>query len=146
MKIKEIRKFSTSVYDAVVRLLPQLDNDLKPPDKAYFKQVVTSGNTHFIIGEDDDRKIIGFLAIVVYIVPTGTKVWIEDVVVDEASRGKGYGTDLMLYAIDYAKSLGAKHVDLTSRPWRIAANHLYQKLGFVLRETNVYRYYLGEQS
>jgi ribosomal protein S18 acetylase RimI-like enzyme len=142
MKIKEIKRFSNRVYDAVIRLLPQLDPDLKPPSREHFKEVLKSGNTHFIIGEDDDRKIIGFLAIVTYIVPTGTRVWIEDVVVDEASRGKGYGMDLMLYAIDYAKSLGAKHVDLTSRSWRIAANRLYQKLGFVLRETNVYRLYI----
>ncbi|NCZ89134.1 MAG: GNAT family N-acetyltransferase, partial [Actinobacteria bacterium] len=33
-------------------------------------------------------------------------------------------------------------VDLTSRPSRAAANRLYQRLGFVARETNVYRYEL----
>jgi ribosomal protein S18 acetylase RimI-like enzyme len=31
-------------------------------------------------------------------------------------------------------------VELTSRPSREAANRLYQRLGFRLRETNVYRY------
>jgi ribosomal protein S18 acetylase RimI-like enzyme len=33
-----------------------------------------------------------------------------------------------------------RSVDLTSRPSRDAANQLYQRLGFVRRETNVYRY------
>jgi ribosomal protein S18 acetylase RimI-like enzyme len=31
-------------------------------------------------------------------------------------------------------------VDLTSRPSREAANRLYRRIGFVQRETNVYRY------
>ena len=73
---------------------------------------------------------------------SGTKVWIEDVVVDESQRGKGIGKELTLFAIGFAKSLGAESVELTSRPSRIAANSLYKKLGFVLRETNVYRYTL----
>jgi hypothetical protein len=34
-------------------------------------------------------------------------------------------------------------VDLTSRPSREAANRLYQRIGFVERSTNVYRYDLG---
>jgi ribosomal protein S18 acetylase RimI-like enzyme len=35
---------------------------------------------------------------------------------------------------------GARTVDLTSRPSREAANRLYQRIGFVQRETNVYRF------
>jgi len=49
---------------------------------------------------------------------------------------------MMLFAIEYARSAGAKAVDLTSKPSRIAANQLYRKTGFLLRETNVYRYLL----
>jgi ribosomal protein S18 acetylase RimI-like enzyme len=44
------------------------------------------------------------------------------------------------HALEIAKARGAKTVDLTSRPSRVAANKLYQKLGFVLRDTNVYRF------
>jgi ribosomal protein S18 acetylase RimI-like enzyme len=67
------------------------------------------------------------------------KVWIEDVVVDVAARGKGLGKDLMLFAIDYVSQKNISTINLTSSPERIAANKLYQKLGFVKRETNVYR-------
>ncbi|MFM8266127.1 MAG: GNAT family N-acetyltransferase, partial [Acidimicrobiia bacterium] len=35
---------------------------------------------------------------------------------------------------------GATTVELTSRPSREAANRLYQRIGFVRRDTNVYRY------
>jgi len=82
------------------------------------------------------------LSIGTYKTPTGIKVWIEDVVVDESYRGKGIGKELMNFAVNYSKSLGAKDVRLTSRPSRIAANKLYSKLGFKKYETNFYKYML----
>jgi ribosomal protein S18 acetylase RimI-like enzyme len=59
--------------------------------------------------------------------------------VDEPARG-GVGAALTKAMIDRARSLGCKTIELTSRPTREAANHLYRKLGFEVRETNVYRY------
>jgi ribosomal protein S18 acetylase RimI-like enzyme len=90
----------------------------------------------------DNKQIAGMLTIGTYKTPTGIKVWIEDVVVDELQRGKGVGKELMLFAISYSKSLGAKDVRLTSRPSRIEANELYSKLGFRKYETNFYKYVL----
>lgn len=63
---------------------------------------------------------------------------IEDVVVDEAYRGKGLGEKIMRRLIAEAKKLKLEEVGLTSRPSRVAANALYKKLGFSQRETNVY--------
>jgi len=75
-----------------------------------------------------------------YRIATGLKAWIEDVVVDEAARGHGVGEALNLAALDEARRRGAKAVSLTSRPSREAANRLYQRMGFIPRDTNVYRY------
>jgi ribosomal protein S18 acetylase RimI-like enzyme len=143
MKIKLVRRFSTRIFKAVNRLLPQLDRDTELMTEARFRAILRSEGTHFFIAETDDKEIAGMLSAVVYIIPTGTKFWIEDVVVDEAYRGKGIGKELMKSAIEYARFKGARSVDLTSRPDRVAANKLYQDLGFVLRETNVYRYKPG---
>jgi ribosomal protein S18 acetylase RimI-like enzyme len=87
-----------------------------------------------------DSKIVGLLTLVVFRIPTAVRAWIEDVVVDESARGKGVGEALNRAALDEARRRGAKTVDLTSRPSRAAANRLYQRIGFVARETNVYRY------
>jgi ribosomal protein S18 acetylase RimI-like enzyme len=76
--------------------------------------------------------------------PTGLRAWIEDVVVDDAGRGRGVGTALTEAMLDRARELGCRTVDLTSRPSREAANRLYQRAGFVARETNVYRYDLRD--
>jgi ribosomal protein S18 acetylase RimI-like enzyme len=68
------------------------------------------------------------------------RAWIEDVVVDATARGQGVGEALNRSALEVAERRGARTVDLTSRPSREAANRLYRRLGFVERETNVYRY------
>jgi ribosomal protein S18 acetylase RimI-like enzyme len=141
IRIKEINRFSVRIFDAVSRLLPQLGSGLESLTREHFKKILKSEATHFFIAEKGN-KIVGMLTIAVYDIPTVTKVWIEDVVVDESQRGLGFGKEMINFAIGFAGSTGAKTVDLTSRPFRIAANHLYQKSGFTLRETNVYRYQL----
>ena len=140
MKITEVKRFSNKAYDALVRLIPQLGPDVVVPDKRHFREVIGSDTTHFYILELDNGNIAGILSLCIYPIPTGTKAWIEDVVVDEALRGNGYGRILMLHAIEYARSTGAKAIELTSRPSRIAANQLYRELGFIIRETNLYKF------
>jgi ribosomal protein S18 acetylase RimI-like enzyme len=80
------------------------------------------------------------LTLALFPLPTGARAWIEDVVVDRDARGRGVGALLTREALRLAQESGARTVDLTSRPSREAANRLYAKLGFQLRETNVYRY------
>ncbi len=142
MKIKEIKRFSKRVYNAVLKLLPQLDSGLEYPTKQHFKGILKSERTHFFIAELDNKDIVGMLTIATYDIPTGKKFWIEDVVVDESQRGRGFGRELILFAIEFARASGAHTIELTSRPSRVGANQLYQNAGFVIRETNVYRYFL----
>ena len=80
------------------------------------------------------------LACICRYLATGIRAWIEDVVVKENARGKGVGKLLSERAVGLASEIGAKTIDLTSRPSREAANALYKKEGFEVRETNVYRY------
>jgi ribosomal protein S18 acetylase RimI-like enzyme len=142
MKIERVNRISERVFEAVLRLLPQLAPDAELPTKDYLERVLTSENIHFFTGELENNRIVAMLTIGTYNIPTGIKVWIEDVVVDESQRGKGFGEEIMLFAIDYSKFLGAGSVSLTSRPSRIAANKLYHRLGFIQYETNVYKYLL----
>jgi ribosomal protein S18 acetylase RimI-like enzyme len=139
MKIKEIKRFSNTVYEAVLKLLPQLEPGIKLPSREHFKEMLRAESAHFFVAESDEGQVAGILTVVTYKIPTGTRVWIEDVV-ECFSEGSGKRMELTLFAIGFARSLGAESVELTSRPSRIAANQLYRKTGFILRETNVYRY------
>ena len=144
MTIRKVNRFSTRVFRAVLKLLPQLGQGTLVPTEEHFRAILKSKRTHFFVAVIDN-EIVGILTIATYDIPTGTKAWIEDVVVDESQRGKGIGKELMLYATGFARSLGAGSIDLTSKPSRIAANELYRKLGFELRETNVYKYNLNSE-
>src|SRR5690606_33818054 len=84
-------------------------------------------------------RLVGALTLVVFPIPTGVRAWIEDVVVDVAARGHGVGARLTEEAVDRARAAGARTVDLTSRPDRAAANRLYERAGFELRDSKVYR-------
>ena len=64
---------------------------------------------------------------------------IESVVVSSKCRGRGYGKELMTAMIEAAKKVNVHHIQLTSNPARVAANRLYQDLGFERYETNCYK-------
>jgi ribosomal protein S18 acetylase RimI-like enzyme len=141
VNIIEVTEVTDEVVDAFAKLIPQLSSSNPPPDRKSLEAIVDSDASILLLAVEDET-ILGSLTLVVFSIPTGVRAWIEDVVVDEAGRGKGVGGALNKAALDRARALGATTVDLTSRPSREAANRLYQRLGFELRETNVYRYKL----
>jgi ribosomal protein S18 acetylase RimI-like enzyme len=87
----------------------------------------------------DDGDVVGMLTLVTFQIPTGVRAWIEDVVVDGDARGGGVAGALVQAALDRSADVGARTVDLTSRPHREAASRLYLRMGFEIRQTNVYR-------
>lgn len=138
MKIEQAKHCDESLLAAVNALLPQLSGSARPLTRGELEAIVASDATRLLLAIDEG-DICGMLSLVVFRIPTGIRSWVEDVVVAEAGRGKGTGKALLDAAIELAGELGAKTVDLTSRPSREAANRLYRRAGFALRETNVYR-------
>ena len=139
MQIIEPTEVTDDMVAAFEQLIPQLSSSSPPPTREYLERIVSSEASRLLLAVEDG-VIYGSMTLVVFAIPTGIRAWIEDVVVDEAARGKGVGHDLNSEAIKLATELGAKTIDLTSRPSREAANRLYQRLGFEERSTNVYRY------
>ena len=129
------------VVAAFARLIPQLSSSNAPPGEVELAALVEAPGTTLLLATDDDSgAILGTLTLVVFRIPTGMRAWIEDVVVDDAARGRGVGEALTGEAKRLAVAATASSVELTSRPSREAANRLYQRLGFSIRDTNVYRW------
>jgi ribosomal protein S18 acetylase RimI-like enzyme len=126
--------------EGVERLVRQLSRSSSAPSAREVEEIVRSPACHLLLAREPDGGIVGMLTLVVFRIPTGVRAWIEDVVVDQDARGRGIGAALNQAAIRLAGEHGARTVDLTSRPSREAANRLYRRLGFVERETNVYRF------
>jgi ribosomal protein S18 acetylase RimI-like enzyme len=127
------------LVSALARLIPQLSTSSPPPDREHLAAMLADPDTVLFVARADG-VIVGALTLAMYRIPTGTKAWIEDVVVDSSARGRGVGESLSIAAVDEARRRGAKDVSLTSRPAREAANRLYQRIGFEPRDTNVYRF------
>lgn len=130
---------NAELIEAFQRLIPQLSSSNPPPTQDELAEIISAPSTVLFIARLDEH-IVGTLTLATFRIPTGVRAWIEDVVVDAAARGHGVGEALNQAAILEAHHRGAITVDLTSRPSREAANRLYQRIGFVARDTNVYRY------
>jgi ribosomal protein S18 acetylase RimI-like enzyme len=141
VEVTPVETITSEVAEACQRLIPQLSTTSSPPTMLELQEVIDNQATVLFAGRIDGL-IVGLLTLTVFRIPTGIRAWIEDVVVDDSSRGKGVGAALTRAALDVAMQKGAKSVDLTSRPSRKAANRLYLQLGFIRRETNIYRYKL----
>ena len=141
VEISEATEVTPTLVAAFERLTPQLSRSSPAPGAAELAEIVGSPATVLLLATDtDDGTVLGSLTLALFRIPTGLRAWIEDVVVDGEARGRGVGEALNRHAIAVAAERGARTVDLTSRPSREAANRLYQRLGFVQRATNVYRY------
>jgi ribosomal protein S18 acetylase RimI-like enzyme len=139
VQVEVLREVTSEVVEAFGRLLPQLSSSATPLDAASLGAIVEApANTVFVARSDG--RITGALTLVMFSIPTGLRAWIEDVVVDEAARGQGIGEALSIEALRLAQAAGAKTVDLTSRPSRVAAGRLYERVGFTERESRLYRF------
>src|SRR5690349_21520925 len=145
MDIMEVTEVSDELVAALHDLMPQLSPSIIPPSKVELQAIIDSSASHLFIARTDEQphKIVGTATLAIYRIPVGLKAWIEDMVVDEAVRGQGVGTKLVNAAMNRAQALGVHKVLLTSAPARLAANRLYQHLGFVKIETNVYEKRMG---
>ncbi len=135
--VEEITEPTAEVHAALSDLLAYLSS-AKPPDSNELASLARSSPIT-LLGARVDGRMVGTLTLVVFPLLTGMRAWIEDVVVEPEARGRGVATVLIEEAIRRAGRVGCRTVDLTSRPSRLEANRLYEKLGFERRDTNVYR-------
>ncbi|MFA5831731.1 MAG: GNAT family N-acetyltransferase [Candidatus Paceibacterota bacterium] len=136
--------FSKEDVAEINGLLRELSSNVKPVGADDISSVV-QGGILFVAREEEANemeKIVGIASLIPYTKLSGTVARVEDVVVAETHRGQGIGKKLMEAALSYKWTEGAKvpaMIELTSNPSRIAANKLYQSLGFEKYDTNVYR-------
>ena len=144
VEISEAAVVDDDLVAAFAHLIPQLSSSNPPPDRNALAAIVDNPDVFLFLARDrdDGDRIVGSLTLVTFRIPTGRRAFIEDVVVDHNTRRSGAATKLTTAALAKAKELGVSTVDLTSRPSREAANALYQKLGFELRNSNLYRFAL----
>jgi ribosomal protein S18 acetylase RimI-like enzyme len=139
VQVEVLDKATGEVVEAFGRLLPQLSRSAPPLGQAELDAILGCAANTVLVARSAGA-ITGTLTLVMFPLPTGLRAWIEDVVVDEAARGQGTGEALTQEALRIARESGARTVDLTSRPTRVAAGRLYERLGFSVRDSRLYRF------
>ena len=143
MDIIRLQSVTESQIQEILELMRELDPKICVTPAMIRQTVAAEGTCFFALM--DGAHIVGCASLCVFYSPTGRKAHVEDVVVLSSYRGQQLGRKLMEHLFDYART-ELKEVDiyLTSRPQRVAANELYQSLGFRRKETNVYKLKIRE--
>lgn len=133
LRIEAVKTVTPQVEAAVQRLMPQLRRGAEAPG-AQALSAVLADPAITLLAACDGETIVGLAVVAVYGRLSGVSAHLHDVIVDGAARGRGGGGAL----VEAARRRGADSLELTSAPWREAANRLYPRLGFQRRDTNVY--------
>ncbi len=140
MTIGKLTRASAQACKDIEKLLAALrvnSKEYKAP-LSDLRRIVGDKNVVMMVVKDKGH-IVGMATLYMF-TRLGKRVGlIEDVVVDAVYRGQGLGEKLMRALIAVARKGKLKSIALTSRPERIAANKLYQKVGFEIKKTNPYR-------
>ncbi len=138
VRIETVTEATPQVYTALARLLPQLNPKLPVPTMERLQAIIADPAATLLLAKEGE-EIVGTTTVIVYTTPFWIKARLDEVVVDESARGKGVGAALVKASLDIAREQGAEVAELQSGVQREAANRLYPRMGFKLRETNVYR-------
>lgn len=138
LDIFEVKEACDCYVEPINHLLAQLSSSGRCFTLEQLQELVENRASHLFLAEYNGG-IVAMLTLGEYLAPTGRKMWIEDVVVDAAARGRSFGRAMVEYAVDYARRLGDGTLMLTSRPSRVAANALYRSCAFEQKDTNVYK-------
>ena len=144
MRVEAVNEATPQLLAALARLLPQLNPKLDVPDMERLRSLIADPAVTLLIALEGD-DIVGTTTVIVYTTPFWIKARLDEVVVDDSARGKGVGEALVKAALEVGRESGAQVVELQSGrgPNRAAAHRLYERMGFQIRESDVFRIVLG---
>lgn len=140
MRIEPVTGATPDVQAALARLLPQLNAGLEVPTIERVRAIVEDPDVTLLFAREGDQ-VAGTATVIVYTTPFWIKARIDEVVVDEMARGKGVGEALVRACLDIARARGAQIAELQSARTeaRAAAHRLYRRMGFEVRNSDLFR-------
>jgi ribosomal protein S18 acetylase RimI-like enzyme len=137
-----IREAAIKDNEAICRLLASLfaqeaefEPDFATQSQGVEKILSDPEKGRFFVIEDSGR-IVGCVSLL-FLVSTalgGKAALLEDLVLAEHARGRGWGSELLDYAIRYAAREGCKRITVLTDKENAAAQSLYRKKGFEYSE------------
>ena len=132
----ELLAYTSSDFSDLASLMQELSGNIIFTRES-LDRMLADPNSHLYVIREEGR-IVACASLCIFHQPFSTDATIESVVVSSKMRGKGLGQQLMEHLIEEAARMKVDCIHLTSNPKRVAANALYQKMGFEKKETNCY--------
>lgn len=138
MNIRKLKHISIEEASHINTLLKRLS-----PEAPYISHEKLEGlledDSFSLFAAEEMETIIGMLTLTRCHTLAKSKYWIEDVIVEPTSRGKGAGRMLVRTAISHVKEQDEHAtIYLTSNPSRVEARALYRSEGFKEYDTGVF--------
>jgi N-acetylglutamate synthase-like GNAT family acetyltransferase len=128
-----------NLKDKDERELLELFKQLTTHEIKFSAEACISDSTLRCLVVEENGRVVGFGALAIYRVPTkGLVGRVEDIVVDQKLRKRGFGRELVTRLLQLAKHNHVQSVSLTSSPHRVEARKLYESLGFKMKDTGVF--------
>ncbi len=139
MTYKELKTndLSVDLQQQVNTLFLQLTDQKKPIP---LSEILVPGTTTSVVCCLRDHKLLGIASMATYLVISGNKGWVEDVVVDHAQRGQGIGRELINCLIAIGNVKGLTEILLFTGYTRKPAIALYERMGFTRKDSHLYIY------
>lgn len=132
-----IRKIELSDFEQVIKLLEQLWPDKELNQSALMKVFSTCARSpdNIYLCIEIDGNMIGFCSIAVResLRVEGLIAHIDELVIEESYRRRGFGAELLEAAAAASRKKGCKVVELDSAFFREDAHRFYLKEGFEKR-------------
>ena len=133
----ELRPCTTADFEGVVALLRQLWPG-KTLDTASLRNIyesALSSDWQIYLVAVRDGRIVGFGSLTVKsnLWNEGFVGFVDEMVVDEAHRGQGTGTQILDHLISWARERGCVRIELDSAFHRKDAHAFYERRGFQSR-------------
>lgn len=129
----EVREYKDSDYEVVSKLLEDVFS-VKKINK-------TSDDNHKELVSVIDEKVVGYILLTRVVDYVTDKIIgkIDYFCVNEEYRNRGIGKILIKRAIDYMKKWNVSYIELTSSRSRVIARNMYEKEGFIIRDSDIFR-------
>ncbi len=139
----ELREFHAENKTEIASCLALIRTEFSIADKDKEQKILSHlpEECFFISMVTEKKKVVGTLLVTKSYEPLKLvyKYVIDYVVVDSSYRGQKIATKLMEYVIEKAKVEAISYLELTSNSKRKIARHIYQKLGFQSKGTDVFK-------
>ena len=117
---------------ALAPLLDQLGYPLAAADVARLLEELFGDPAHLVLVAEEDGRVVGFVNAnfrpqLHHLAPVGT---IDELVVDEAWRGRRIGEQLVEAVLEEARRRGADTVEVMTHERRERARDFYRRCGF----------------